>query len=169
MFDPQITTLQDSFGYTLDSVWDLKGISGQITRYEIDLFFKANGFHEFGIVIVVVVHHRHHLAMLETLHQDAISIEWGQAFRTDHRIQPALSGPAKYSLEQAACHLRVIDGLEPIKMCLFGLVVNVEQFVIRSTDAAHHFPISDGKKKIGLRVFEKGMFFSVERQVGVDI
>ena len=165
--DLQLAALQNALGYPFDTLRNAEGLGRQITGHEIHFLLETHCFHQPGIVFIVVVHHGHHLAMLEALDLDTIAVERRQAFRTDHRIQAATAGPLEGCIEERPGNFQIVDGVESIEMRLLGLVIFIERPIVGCADAAHHFSIAHRDKEIRLRMLKKRMLLAIERQVSI--
>ena len=77
ILDPQVAALQCPLGDAFHPLRNLERLSWQIAGDKVDFFFKTKRFNQPGILIKIVIHHGHHLALVEPFDQDPISIEWG--------------------------------------------------------------------------------------------
>ena len=134
---------------------------------EIHFLAKAQALQMVRIVGVVVVHHGHHLTMLEPLHQQAIAVEGGKTFGPHQRIQPPAAGPIRGGLHQGRDHLGVVSEVQKVEVGLASAVIGVEARVFQHRDAAHHLRPAIGQEEIGLGMLIKRVLVALQRQPGV--
>ena len=167
LFDPQVAAFEHAFGDTLDAFRNFEGLRGQVAGNEVHFLFEAERLDQFGVIGVVVIHHRHHLAMLKAQHLDAVAIERRETFGTDQCLHAAFPRPVKDRSEERARNGLVVHTFEERELRFFGLVIFVEGFVHARADTTHVFTVADGEEEVRFGVTKEGMLLTIERQVRV--
>jgi len=122
----------------------------QVAGNKIHFLFKTQFFHQALIVREVVVHHGHHLAMLEALNLNAVAIKRGEALRPDHASQSALLGPFCRSSDQCFGNINVIHGIEEVEGRIFDAMNLIEGFEFHGGNAPNHLITTAGNEEIGV-------------------
>ncbi len=141
--------------------------SRNVTRDKVNLFLETKRFHQPDIIFRIVVHHRHHLAMLEPFDLDAIAVKWTESFRPDNLIQATLARPLEHALEKRVGYLLIIDALEQIKLCDMRSVISIERFILHCTNPPDHFSIPAGDKTLAIRMFVEWMLARIDHDFDV--
>ena len=119
MLDPQVAAFHCPFGDFFHPLRNLECIRRQVAGDKIDFLLETERLDQFWIVIVVVGHHGHHLAMFGTQNLDAVPVEGGKTLGTDHHVQTALARPIEGSIEESLGGAEVILAIEVIKLGFF--------------------------------------------------
>ncbi len=156
--------LLDSFRQTVDALRKGEFLARDGAGDEIHFLAETEGFHQAGVIRVVVGRHHHGLAVFKPIHQHAVTVERAKPLRPLHAVQSAFARPGEGGFEQRFRHLRVVDGFEQEKRSQLAVVIPVVGFVFQDGDPPRVGPVLHGDEEIRVGVFEEGMLLPVELQ-----
>jgi hypothetical protein len=104
---------------------------------------------------VVVAHHGHDRAVLETVHERAHAHE-SESVGTDHPLHAALPQPLQRGLDQRVGDCPVVDAVEEVEMADPRVVVGVVGRVVDRADGANRGAGPPGHEEARVTMFEEG-------------